>query len=382
MLHPDKRAASEREKAQREFDQLQKAYDILLDPEARAALENLAKARAASRARAEQQEAKRRKLREDLEARERAAERGKNEEEEAKERLQPNSRACAATLPRVSAPTTARPPPPPPPPKNPCARLPRPPTCRAPCRSTCTEPSRWRGEETRATTPPGDSATCTPSSAPSRTSSFVRGRRKREARWWYSRNARRRREPPRRRRATHPTRSSPFQPPSRRRDGPRPSEARGKKSESKEKILWRRGLRRGHPRGRRRGVVYFRAASPGAGVCFPAGPRREPTRGRLLRGFRRERGESGLRERGVGSDAARAGEGAHHSGDGGGGGGGGGGRVTVRETRRPGRRRRSRDERKVHFLVGAHRAVHTSVSRRLSRFTHQTPASPTSQLSS
>ena len=88
VLHPDKRAASEREKAQREFDQLQKAYDILLDPEARAALENLAKARAASRARAEQQEAKRRKLREDLEARERAAERGKNEEEEAKERLQ------------------------------------------------------------------------------------------------------------------------------------------------------------------------------------------------------------------------------------------------------------------------------------------------------
>ena len=87
VLHPDKRAASEREKAQREFDQLQKAYDILLDPEARAALENLAKARAASRARAEQQDAKRRKLREDLEARERAAERGKNEEEEAKERL-------------------------------------------------------------------------------------------------------------------------------------------------------------------------------------------------------------------------------------------------------------------------------------------------------
>ena len=42
VLHPDKRAASEREKAQREFDQLQKAYDILLDPEARAALENLA----------------------------------------------------------------------------------------------------------------------------------------------------------------------------------------------------------------------------------------------------------------------------------------------------------------------------------------------------
>jgi len=43
-LHPDKRKDSERERAQQEFDQLQKAYDILLDPEARAALENLAKA--------------------------------------------------------------------------------------------------------------------------------------------------------------------------------------------------------------------------------------------------------------------------------------------------------------------------------------------------
>ena len=87
-LHPDKRKDSERERAQQEFDQLQKAYDILLDPEARAALENLAKARQATRKRHESQDAKRRKMREDLERRERAAERGKNEEEEAKERLQ------------------------------------------------------------------------------------------------------------------------------------------------------------------------------------------------------------------------------------------------------------------------------------------------------
>ena len=87
VLHPDKRKESERETAQREFDQLQKAYDILLDPEARAALEGLAKARAARAAKNEQQDAKRRKLREDLERRERAAERGRNEEEEAKQRL-------------------------------------------------------------------------------------------------------------------------------------------------------------------------------------------------------------------------------------------------------------------------------------------------------
>ena len=63
-LHPDKRKDSERERAQQEFDQLQKAYDILLDPEARAALENLAKARQATRKRHESQDAKRRKMRE------------------------------------------------------------------------------------------------------------------------------------------------------------------------------------------------------------------------------------------------------------------------------------------------------------------------------
>jgi hypothetical protein len=56
--------------------------------EARAALENLAKARAARKHSNDQQDAKRRKLREDLERRERAAQCGKNEEEEAKERLQ------------------------------------------------------------------------------------------------------------------------------------------------------------------------------------------------------------------------------------------------------------------------------------------------------
>jgi DnaJ family protein C protein 17 len=88
VLHPDKRKESEREAAQADFDQLQKAYDILLDPEARAALENLAKARSARKQRDDQQDTKRRKLREDLERRERAAEAGKNEEEEAKERLQ------------------------------------------------------------------------------------------------------------------------------------------------------------------------------------------------------------------------------------------------------------------------------------------------------
>ncbi|MDB9924776.1 J domain-containing protein [bacterium] len=88
VLHPDKRKDSEREVAQREFDALQKAYDILLDPAARKALEDLAKARAATRARFDAQDLKRRKLREDLERRERVAAVGKTEEEEAQERLQ------------------------------------------------------------------------------------------------------------------------------------------------------------------------------------------------------------------------------------------------------------------------------------------------------
>ena len=64
VLHPDKRKESEREKAQEEFDQLQKAYDILCDPEARAALENLANARRARKDQNDQQDAKRRKMRE------------------------------------------------------------------------------------------------------------------------------------------------------------------------------------------------------------------------------------------------------------------------------------------------------------------------------
>lgn len=87
-LHPDKRSASEREVAEKEFDQLQKAYDILLDPEARAALDALSKARKAREEREGKQDAKRRKMREELERRERMHEQQKNEEEAAKERLQ------------------------------------------------------------------------------------------------------------------------------------------------------------------------------------------------------------------------------------------------------------------------------------------------------
>jgi DnaJ family protein C protein 17 len=88
VVHPDKRKEREREVAQREFDVLQKAYDVLLDPLARKALEDLANARAASRARNESQDLKRRKLREDLERRERSFENGKTEERDAKARLQ------------------------------------------------------------------------------------------------------------------------------------------------------------------------------------------------------------------------------------------------------------------------------------------------------
>ena len=306
MLHPDKRAASEREKAQREFDQLQKAYDILLDPEARAALENLAKARAASRARAEQQDAKRRKLREDLEARERAAERGKNEEEEAKERLRAGTRAPAPRLcprkrayDRETAATTT--------PEEPAREALRPPT---PPRAVPEHLYRtlkvaWRRD---ASNYPAKRLRDVYAQFGTVEDVVIREGKKKRARWWYSRIARRRREPPS---APAGDAANPLlavRAAVRRRDGPRRSEAPGEKIVTWEKRP--RGRRRGHPRGCRRGVVYSRAASPRAGVRFPADPHpRSPPRGRR-RGFRRERGESGLRERGVGSDAARAGEGA------------------------------------------------------------------------
>ena len=290
VLHPDKRAASEREKAQREFDQLQKAYDILLDPEARAALENLAKARGEPRE-GRAADAATKASRGSRGARARGGTR--------QERGGGGQRAPPAELARLrrdfatrKRATTARPPPPPPPRTRP--RGSAPPTPRPPCRSISPNLKvAWRRD---ASNYPARRLRDIYAQFGTVEDVVIReGKKKKEARWWYSRNAPRR-EPPRRRRATpNPLLAVPaaVPPPG----WTTPERGAGEKSESKEKIP--RGLRRGHLRGRRRGVVYSRAASPGAGVCFPAGPRREAPGG--VSWVRRERGESGLRERGVGS---------------------------------------------------------------------------------
>ena len=80
---------SEREAAQREFDELQKACDALLDAEARRALDDYLRATVARRAAHEARDAKRKRAVEDLEARERKAAVGEglSEERKAKERL-------------------------------------------------------------------------------------------------------------------------------------------------------------------------------------------------------------------------------------------------------------------------------------------------------
>ena len=269
VLHPDKRAASEREKAQREFDQLQKAYDILLDPEARAALENLAKARGEPRE-AEQQEAKRRKLREDLEARERAAERGKNEEEEAKERLKAELarlRRDFATRKRAydreTAATTT--------PEEPVreAFSPADVSRAVPEHLYRTLKVAWRRD---ASNYPAKRLRDVYAQFGTVEDVVIReGKKKKGKRAGGIHGSRdggasrlgaggRRRKPAARRSSRRPAAGM----------GPRRSEAPGEKIVTWEKRP--RGRRRGHPRGCRRGVVYSRAASPRVGVCFPADP--------------------------------------------------------------------------------------------------------------
>lgn len=87
--HPDKRPASERAEAEREFDVLQKAYDALSDTEARRALDDVLRARAARKEAHALRDAKRKRAVEDLEARERAAAGGEiiGEERAARDRL-------------------------------------------------------------------------------------------------------------------------------------------------------------------------------------------------------------------------------------------------------------------------------------------------------
>jgi len=87
--HPDKvNDPKLKAGAEAEFDRVKKAYELLSDPEARRALDALLKAESARRERDAGQDAKRRKMREDLEKREKQAATEHNEVEQAKMRLQ------------------------------------------------------------------------------------------------------------------------------------------------------------------------------------------------------------------------------------------------------------------------------------------------------
>mmetsp|Transcript_35915 Transcript_35915/g.60514 ORF Transcript_35915/g.60514 Transcript_35915/m.60514 type:complete len:326 (-) Transcript_35915:164-1141(-) len=89
--HPDKvktDSASRKKAAEIEFDRVKKAYEILCDPEAKKALDDLHRVKKARTAKDATQDAKRRKMREDLDRREKQVARENNEYDIAKNRLQ------------------------------------------------------------------------------------------------------------------------------------------------------------------------------------------------------------------------------------------------------------------------------------------------------
>ncbi|KAK9830718.1 hypothetical protein WJX74_004098 [Apatococcus lobatus] len=91
LCHPDKvrhKSPEEKEAAGAKFLQITEALNLLVDVKARAALDDVIRAREAAEARRAGQSAKRQKLRADLDAREQAAERGRTEEDRARARLQ------------------------------------------------------------------------------------------------------------------------------------------------------------------------------------------------------------------------------------------------------------------------------------------------------
>lgn len=85
VKHPDKQKNNPN--AALEFHQLTKAYELLIDDKARAAFDDVLKAKQAREERVSKQDEKRRRLREDLERREQQAVRSHNQEEQARARL-------------------------------------------------------------------------------------------------------------------------------------------------------------------------------------------------------------------------------------------------------------------------------------------------------
>jgi DnaJ family protein C protein 17 len=73
QVHPDRYKGDDPEWATEEFLRLTRAKDVLEDDKARAAFENVQRARAMNKQKQQAQDAVRRKFREDLEAREEAA---------------------------------------------------------------------------------------------------------------------------------------------------------------------------------------------------------------------------------------------------------------------------------------------------------------------
>eukprot|EP00854_Cymbomonas_tetramitiformis_P011043 gene11043-13063_t len=87
QCHPDKQKGGDKAAAEEAFQRVKKAFEILKDKDAKSALDELLRVRQDRKAKFQQQDAKRRKMVEDLEKRERETEQSMNEEQAARNKL-------------------------------------------------------------------------------------------------------------------------------------------------------------------------------------------------------------------------------------------------------------------------------------------------------